>query len=60
LGKILLPESYASLEAKVEMIKERLWIHELNKNRETEYHVLFFLNLKNTLASFLSIAVWYG
>ncbi|KAL4096705.1 hypothetical protein QTP88_021608 [Uroleucon formosanum] len=30
-------------EAKVEMFKERLWVHELNKNRETEgeYHILF-------------------
>ncbi|KAL4134794.1 hypothetical protein QTP88_006506 [Uroleucon formosanum] len=33
----------ASIEAKVEMLKERLWVHELNKNRETEgeYHTLF-------------------
>jgi hypothetical protein len=43
LRKILLSESSASIEEKVEMFKECLWVHELNKNRETEgeYHTLF-------------------
>lgn len=40
--KILLSES--SIQAKFEMFIERLWVHDLNKNRETEdeYHTLFF------------------
>jgi len=41
--KILLSESCASLEAKVELFKQRLWVHEINKHRETEgeFHTLF-------------------
>ncbi|KAL4143559.1 hypothetical protein QTP88_005877 [Uroleucon formosanum] len=43
LRKILLSESSASIKAKVEMFEEHLWVHKLNKNRETvsEYHTLF-------------------
>jgi len=42
--KSLLSENTASIEETVEMFKERLWVHELNGNRETEgeYHTLFF------------------
>lgn len=43
MRKILLSESSALIEAKVEMFKERLWVHELNTNKEKEgeYHTLF-------------------
>ncbi|KAL4091716.1 hypothetical protein QTP88_026364 [Uroleucon formosanum] len=52
LRKIFLSESSASIEAKVEMFKERLWVHELNKNRETEGFILFFSKLKKHADNF--------
>jgi len=57
-SKKLLSESYASIEAKVEMFKEHLWVQELNKNKETEgeYHTLFS-KLKKHPDKFLSIAI---
>jgi hypothetical protein len=41
--KILLSENCASLEAEVDLFKQRLWVHEINKHRETEgeFHTLF-------------------
>jgi len=40
---MLLPESAALIDIKVNLVKNRLWVHEINKHRpfEGEFHTLF-------------------
>lgn len=46
--KILLAESAALIDIKVNLVKNSLWVHEINKHRlsEGEFHTLFS-KLKN-------------
>ncbi|KAL4084839.1 hypothetical protein QTP88_027723 [Uroleucon formosanum] len=50
LRKILLSDSSTTIEAKVEMFKEHLWVHKLNKNRETAGGKIFDLIIINCYA----------
>lgn len=51
---MLLAESAALIDIKVNLVKNRLWVHEINKHRlsEGEFHTLFG-KLKNHPVKFL-------
>jgi hypothetical protein len=51
--RFLLGESAALIDIKVNFVKTRLWVHEINKHRlsEGEFH-MFFSKLKNHLVKF--------